>query len=249
MRVATPIRRFALALAFLTRLPVAPAQASEVDVGRSLAFFPLVGLLLGLALAALAALAGVRLPAPVVAVGLVALLALLTGGLHLDGVADVFDALGAPGADRERRLEILRDSRIGAHGATALGFVLLGKVAALQAVVEAGDPSLLVVFPAVARWAAGLVLLGFPYARPEGLGSPFWAHGRASDAAWASVVVLAAVVWLGGNAWLAALATLALLAGFATLATRRFGGITGDVCGAVIELGEVAFLVLALVAA
>lgn len=243
------IRRLALALSFLTRLPVAPDRASEADVGRSLAFFPLVGLLLGLALAALAVVAGARLPAPVVAVGLVALLALLTGGLHLDGVADVFDALGAPGADRERRLEILRDSRIGAHGATALALVLLGKVATVHAVVVAGDLRLLVVFPAVARWAAALLLLAFPYARPHGLGSPFRAHGRPADAAWASAVVLAAVLWLGGGAWLAALATLALLAGLALLATRRFGGITGDVCGAVIELGEVAFLVLVLAAA
>jgi len=242
-------RRLLVAVAFLTRLPSPAARASEEDVGRSLAFFPVVGLVLGAALATGTALGAGRLPDAVVAVLLAALLALLTGGLHLDGVADTFDALGASGADRARRLEILRDSRIGAHGASALALVLLAKVAALEALVASGALATLVVFPAVARWAAALLLVRHPYARERGLGSAFRAHARPSDAALATAVALGATLWVGGGALVAALATLVLLAGFARLAVRRFGGLTGDVYGAAIELGEVAFLVLSLLAA
>ena len=99
---------------------------------------------------------------------------LLTGALHLDGVADTFDALGAPGADRARRLEILRDSRIGAHGATALLFVVAsrGDRAARGARRRARIAPLLV-FPVVARMLAVLVVMLFPYARPSGLGLAF----------------------------------------------------------------------------
>ena len=237
-------RRLALAFAFLTRLPVRAEVGEDSDLGRSLAFFPLVGLVLGLLLAASARLLAGRVPPSVLAVLLVSLHAALSGGLHLDGVADTFDALGAAGADRARRLEILRDSRIGAHGATALVLILLLKVTALHALLASGQGMALIVFPIIGRWAAVLLIVLFPYARERGLGVAFHRHARARDALAASAVVLLAVLALGGHAWLAALTTALLALAFARFAARRFGGITGDVCGAAIELAEVAFLIL-----
>jgi len=122
------------AFAFLTRLPVWRGPLRDEDLGRSVSFFPLVGLVLGLGVTGLAAAVQGHLPPGLIAILLAALLAGLTGGLHLDGVADVFDALGGGRRDRARMLEIMRDSRIGAHGAAALILVLLAKVTALAQV-------------------------------------------------------------------------------------------------------------------
>jgi adenosylcobinamide-GDP ribazoletransferase len=243
---ATFLRRLTLAVAFLTRLPVRAGAAEEVDVGRSVAFFPLVGLVLGSLLALCAALLAGRVNPSVLAVLLVLVHAVSTGGLHLDGVADTFDGLGATGADRARRLEILRDSRIGAHGATALVLVLLLKVTALHALLAAGQGAALIVFPMVGRWAAVLIIMLFPYARVHGLGGAFHRHARTRDALAATAVVAIALLALGPLAWLAAAGAAVAALVLARIALRSFGGITGDVCGAAIELAEVIFLVLIL---
>ena len=118
-----------------------------------MAFFPLVGLVLGLALDGRGRRSPAAWVAVVVAVLLAALLAALTGGLHLDGFADVFDALGGGRGDRARMLEIMRDSRIGAHGAAALALLLIAKVAALAQVVERQRSA--VAAGVSRRWRAG----------------------------------------------------------------------------------------------
>ena len=242
-------RRLAIALAFLTRLPVRVDAGEDEDVGRSVAFFPLVGALLGAALVVLAWLLDGRLPASVVAVLAATLLAALTGGLHLDGVADTFDALGAPGADRTRLLEILRDSRIGAHGAAALLFVVLLKVTVLHGVLAGGHATaVLLAFPALARFVAGLVIVLFAYARPRGLGVAFHAHARPVDVAVAGAIAGVAVLAAGRAAVLGALVATALVLLFVRRVADKLGGITGDVCGAAIELAEVLFLVVVLAA-
>ncbi|HEY8514193.1 MAG TPA: adenosylcobinamide-GDP ribazoletransferase [Candidatus Binatia bacterium] len=243
--MSTFVRRLALALSFLTRLPLARIAGDEVDVGRAVAFFPLVGVVLGTIVAGVAWLLADRLPASVLAVLLVALIAALTGGLHLDGLADTFDALGASG-DAERRLAVLRDSRIGAHGASALLLLVLAKVAALEAHVASGGLAPLVVFPALARAVVPLELVSFSYARPSGLGSAFRAHAKTSDVALALATAAAALLFLGFRGVLAGVATVLLALLFARLAARRFGGLTGDVYGASIELAEALFLVLTL---
>lgn len=240
------MRRIALALSFLTRLPCHPEHATEEDVGRSLAWFPAVGALLGGVLVAVQALLAAELSAPVVAVAMVALLAAATGGIHLDGLADVFDALGATGADRERMLVILRDSRIGAHGATALVLVLIAKSALLAEVLADDRPVLLVAFPAVGRLAAVLDVVLFRYAREHGLGAVFRAHVRGGDVALAAATTLVVVLGAGGAAVVAAVLALAAGLLFARMLARRLGGLTGDAYGATIELVEVLFLSCAL---
>src|SRR3954451_21862996 len=161
------------AFAFLTRLPVWRGPLRDVDLGRSVSFFPLVGLVLGFGLTGLAAALAGHLAPGICAVLLAALLAGLTGGLHLDGFADVFDALGGGRGDRVRMLEIMRDSRIGAHGAAALILLLIAKVAALAQVIERHDLLALLAFPMIGRWLAALLVVLFPYVRAEGLGRAF----------------------------------------------------------------------------
>lgn len=238
------MRAIVAAFAFLTRLPVWRGPLRDADLGRSVSFFPLVGLVLGLALTGLAAaLAGTVSPA-LIAVLLATLLAALTGGLHLDGFADVFDALAGGRGDRARTLEIMRDSRIGAQGAAALTLLLIAKVAALAQVAERRDLLALLAFPTVARWLAALLVVLFPYVRAEGLGRAFSGEAGRVQAGVATAIAIAVVAVLGPGLILPALGTAAGVLAFAFWLHRRLGGLTGDVYGAAVELAEVLMLLL-----
>ncbi len=231
-----------LAAGFLTILPVISAPASESDVAASLAWFPLVGLALGIALAledyALAFFIGHALRSALVVLSMAA----LTGAVHLDGLADTADALGA-GRDRDRALEILRDSRIGSFGAIALFFVLALKVLALAGL--AGPPRLaaLVLAPVASRWSMVAVGYRLEYLRPAGAGSALGLDS-ARNLAIASLVALAAFMPFVSHATLGA----CLAAFLGTFAMRRFyvrwmGGVTGDLIGACGEIVETLVLV------
>lgn len=227
-----------LAIGFLTVLPAPQVADAERVLGRSLLYFPLVGLLLGGLLGGAAlGLGGILPPLPLAAL-LVALEALLTGGLHLDGLADAADGLLSrrPG---EAALEIMRDSRIGAMGAMALVLALLLKVCALAAVPVGLLPACALLMPVVGR-AAILVNLGLlPYARADGLGTGFFAVRSSWHIVLGLATALAFGFLAGGVRGLAAGAGACLLAlGWAGLCRRRLGGATGDTLGAASELAE-----------
>jgi adenosylcobinamide-GDP ribazoletransferase len=239
------VRAAAVAFGFLTRLPIRVADVDERDLGRSVAFFPVVGLALGALLAAAGWLVRGRLPPAAQAVALVALLAWLTGGLHLDGLADVFDGLSGGRGDRSRVLAIMRDPRIGAHGAAALCLVLLAKAAALSALLGASDSWAVMVFPAAARWTAAPLVAFFPYARPQGLGKAFHANARVVHVLIATGLASPAALGMGARAAIPASVALGVALLLALTVQRRLGGLTGDAYGACIEVAEVAFLVAA----
>ena len=233
------------AFAFLTRLPVWRGPLRDVDLGRSVSFFPLVGLVLGFALTGSAAALAGNLAPWLTAVLLVALLAGLTGGLHLDGFADVFDALGGGRGDRARMLEIMRDSRIGAHGAAALNLLLIAKVAGVAQAAERHDLLALLAFPTIGRWLAALLVVLFPYARPDGVGLAFNGEAGRLQGGIATAIAAVTIAVLGPALILPALGAGVVVFAFAFWMHRLLGGLTGDVYGASIELGEVAMLVLA----
>ena len=245
------LRSFTLALAFLTRIPVRTAPAREGELARSLAYFPAVGLAIGAIVACVAWVCRGALPPAVIAVVVVAMLAAVTGGLHLDGLADVFDAWAGGRGDRERMLTIMRDSRIGAVGTVAVALVLIAKVAALTELLgrsgARGDATLAIVLtcPAAARWAVVPLVAFFPYARSQGLGVAFRSDRGIPAVLIATAIALGLALWLGAVwAFLAALAAAALFGTWVYLPLR---GLTGDVYGAAIEIAEVAFLVTATV--
>ncbi|HMF44482.1 MAG TPA: adenosylcobinamide-GDP ribazoletransferase [Polyangia bacterium] len=238
------MRAVVAAFAFLTRLPVWRGPLRDADLGRSVSFFPLVGLVLGLALTGLAAALANTVASPLIAVLLATLLAALTGGLHLDGFADVFDALAGGRGDRARTLEIMRDSRIGAQGAAALILLLIAKVATLAQVADRHDLLALLAFPTVARWLAALLIVLFPYVRAEGLGRAFSGAAGRVQAAVATGITVVVVAVLGPPLILPALGTAAGVLAFAFWLHRRLGGLTGDVYGAAVELAEVLMLLL-----
>lgn len=244
---------FLRAIGLLTVLPVRPRWDERTVPGRAMAFYPLTGTLIGGALAGLAFLLG-KTPLPEAAALLPAALVLaawvgITGGLHLDGWADCCDALFVP-ASRERRLEILRDPRLGSFGAIGLVLLLFVKLAAIEGImVSPARPWVLLSVPAVARWVLVLAARSFPLARPDGMAAHFRQGLGAREVAIATATVLlvaALATALTGSRGLIALvvAPLAMLV-VASLAMGRLGGLTGDVYGAIIEAAETASLIAA----
>lgn len=233
-----------IAIGFLTRLPVPHAPYAEASFSRALGWFPLVGAALGGLLFAAALGIAPWFAVHVQAVLVVALWALLTGGLHLDGLADVADGWSGGRGDRERTLAIMRDPHIGAHGAAALSLFLLAKVATVAELCTHAGQRTLLLAPLLGRFVVVGLVVAFPYAREQGLGTAFRRHARATDWLLGSLCVAAALVWAGRPYLLPAALTALLIGLMALLASRRLGGLTGDVYGAAIELAELVFLLV-----
>jgi adenosylcobinamide-GDP ribazoletransferase len=241
-------RAAAAAVSFLTRIPLGRRFAlDEADVARGVLLFPIVGSGVGAAVGGAALLFHAALPAfPAAALALV-LGAVLTGGLHLDALADIADALGAD--SRERALQIMRDPGIGAFGATALGLDLLLKASAIAALLHHGRLVLvLLVAGALSRAIAPSLALALPYARSEpGPGGVL--SGRLSSLSAIGSLVLGAglgVLLLGGRGAIMVGAIFGLAVVLAAGFRRWLGGITGDALGAAVELTETLALLVAL---
>lgn len=234
---------FWIALQFLSSLPVSlPGMPEPRQMGRSLLFYPAVGLLFGLLLwAASALLQGVA--APLQAALLLALWVLLSGALHLDGLADSADAWLGGFGDRERTLQIMKDPRSGPIAVVTLVLVLLLKFCALWVLVERGAGAWLVLAPVVGRAAMLGLFLCTPYVRAGGLGSALAEHLPRRAAGWVLLGSALACLVLGG--WLALWLLLVAALVFAFLRRqmcRRLGGTTGDTAGALLELLELGVL-------
>jgi adenosylcobinamide-GDP ribazoletransferase len=234
-----------LAFAFLTRFPMPLGEVSPPQLGAAVAFFPLVGVVLGLVQLLALALFPESFDANLIGVALVALGALLTGALHLDGLADVFDGLGGGRGDSRRVLEIMRDPHIGSIGATALVLVLLGKVFASANAASHGLWPAVFIAPVCARCAAVLLIRAFPYARGEGLGRSFHDHAKPKHVAIAAGTTLVAIVASGTAVILPAVIGFAFSAVIGMWVRWRAGGLTGDAYGAAIELCELGVLLAA----
>ena len=237
------MKAFFVALQFLTLCPWPMGSERSDDVlGRSAIFFPVIGLILGLILVLVNFVLEPFASSGLLSVLLVAILAVLTGGLHLDGVGDTFDGLGA-GGDRERRLSIMDDSRTGTFGLIAIVLVLLFKIHALQS-MDVDRWRALLVAPVLGRWA--MVLLGYrSKAAKPGLGANLVDHLETTHFLFATVLtlLLVAALWRANGivmmAWVAVFTTASKI-----YFHRRLGGVTGDTFGAVGELSETSVMVL-----
>lgn len=231
---------FWIALQFLSSLPVRlPGMPSPEASGRSLLFYPAVGLLFGVLLwAASALLAGT--PVLLHAALLLALWVVLSGGLHLDGLADSADAWLGGFGDRERTLLIMKDPRSGPMAVVTLMLVLLLKFCALLALLEQGQQAALMLAPILARAAMLGLFMTTPYVRAGGLGQALADHLPRRAGAWLLAgVALVSLAFCG--VWI----SLLVLAGFVALRRqmiKRLGGTTGDTAGAMLELLELLLL-------
>jgi adenosylcobinamide-GDP ribazoletransferase len=239
---------FRIAGAFLTVLPVARELSMEPPrLGRSMAFFPAVGLVLGLALVVLNWVLTPLIPRAVLDCLLILILIALTGALHLDGIADLIDGL-AGGKDKASVLRIMKDSRVGAMGVVGLVMVLLLKYLSLYNTPLDMKSGALIFAPAAGRWVQVVLASFCRYVRSEGgTGGAFVEHVGEREALIATgTLLLAAIVLFGMKGFF-----LIFLLGLAVMALIRYfeirlGGVTGDVLGASTELIEVFTLLLVL---
>ncbi len=233
------MRKLLLAFGFLTVVPV-PVGGSvrEDELAGAMAWFPLVGLFLGAAAAALYAVTGLVSDSLVRDFLPLAFLVLVTGNLHGDGLMDSADGL-LSGRPIDRTLEIMKDSRVGSHGVTAGFLSLLAKIVFLRALAPGPALTALVLAPVIGRWSQVHAAANCPYVRPRGTGV-FTTHLGRREVITASALTLAAsLVTLGWSG--------IVLVGSAFLGTnaaerylkKKLGGVTGDTLGALNECVEI----------
>lgn len=235
------------AVTFLTRVPLGrwvPVDARAVAAGAPL--YPLVGACVG-ALGGVAADAGARsLPVAVAAVLAVALVILLTGGMHVDAFADTADSLG--GTTVERRLAIMRDHAVGAFGATAIALSVVLQVALVAELARRGETaSAWTAAAAASRWAPVAAAWALPYARGEGEGLAPARSGRAT--AVGLLLTTAVCLTVAGSGGVLIVGAAVLVAAVSVVCSRRLiGGVTGDTLGATAQVAELAALTVAVAA-
>lgn len=240
-------RQFLAMLQFLTRIPVKERWCDGVELkeySRGIVCFPLVGLVMGLLTALVWWTVMPHVCALVAAIAVVIAHIMLTGGLHLDGLADSCDGLFSV-RSRERILEIMRDSRIGTNGALALIVAVVLRTALIYQMSADGLPvlALLIVTPVVGRGMMAVMMYRQAYARESGMGNLF--IGKISEGRFGVTLLLmtALVLFIGGlSSLFALLVTLLFVFGFRRFVASRIGGQTGDTLGAACELSELVFL-------
>ncbi len=233
------MKHFYLALAFLTRIPVpAMAQVDAADFGRSALYYPLVGLMLGALLCIPLMLFPTASPILLAAV-ITVLWAMMTGGLHLDGVADGADAwLGGLG-DEEKTHRILKDPLVGAAGVIAICSIVLLKFAALTVLIEHNRWEAIVFAPFLGRSTILLLFITTPYVRRSGLATAIIDYLPRRIALFVLSGCLLAgciyawqgILWLLVGVWL-----------LRRLMIQRLQGCTGDTAGATVEVSEVLWM-------
>lgn len=235
--------RLVNAARYLTIVPIPGAKTAHEGPGAAAAWFPVVGLAIGAGLAIVDQVTS-ALFAPLLAASLtVTAWKLVTGGLHLDGLADCFD--GLVGRDPAHRLAIMHDSRIGAFGAIGLVLFLLLEIAAVSGVDPRVRGHALILAPVVGRAMPPVVARVFPAAGP-GHGASFRAElGRVAPVVAVVLALVVAVPTMGARGVLALALAAAVALALGLFMSRRLGGVSGDVHGAVIELSEVVVLLTA----
>ncbi len=244
-----------LAIGFLTVLPVRVRDATMREVGRAGMWFPIVGFFMGLTVGAIH-LVFLQFFAPLLAATLTVVSWIaLTGGLHLDGLADCCDGLFVS-ASPERRLEIMRDPRVGSFGAIGLVLIIALKIIAINSIITFQTPApifgifhtyfpigVFVLAMTISRWVILLVALQ-PQARANSMGAEF-AHGITRRTIIIAAIMPMLFVIIGLTAWqmlVAIIAAHAITFIAIRFARARLGGITGDVMGLTVEISEVIIL-------
>jgi adenosylcobinamide-GDP ribazoletransferase len=237
--------RFLAALQFLTIIPLPWRRGvSPENLALSTGYFPLVGLIIGLLLTSLNWLLGWFLPTAVVHVLLIIFLAVISGALHLDGLADTCDGM-AGGKSPEERWQVMDDSRVGSFGIISVCCLLLLKYVSLNNIPQSLVTASLLLMPVVSRWAMVYAIFVYPYAKPSGLGKVFkqgikWL--QFVTATLMALAVAAALFQLAGLAIMLGIWVIVVI--MAIYLKRKFSGLTGDTYGAINEVAEVCVLLL-----
>lgn len=245
LRVSTRTRMQPLIIAFqlLTRIPIPVAvERSAKNQGYSILFYPLVGATMGGLLLLLALLLSTQ-PLALQAALVLILWVMLSGGLHLDGLADSADAWVGGMGDRKRMLEIMKDPTSGPMGVTAIVLILLLKWSALVALLDEGMVTLMLWAPLLARTLLIGLFQTTTYLREGGMGEEL-SRNIPRTVAWLLQLSVLFVALIAGLHWAVMLFYLTIVIFYRWLVVQQLGGITGDVAGAMVEKMEALLLVL-----
>jgi adenosylcobinamide-GDP ribazoletransferase len=232
--------RLVMAVRYLTIVPIPGWASAREGPGTAAGWFPVVGLAIGAVVLVVDRAASAIFAPLLAALITVAAWKILTGGLHLDGLADSLDGLG--GHDVEHRLALMRDGRIGAFGAIGLVLFLMLLIAAVSGIEPGARGGAVLAAPVVGRTMPPVLGRIFPAAR-SGHGAAFRAQlGPVAPIAAPALALVIAFAALGVHGIVALAVALGLALALGASMTRRLGGITGDVHGAAVELAEAAVL-------
>lgn len=233
---------------FLTRIPIKTQnQWSPDSFSQSVKFFPIIGGIIGLLLAGIVygaqALWGTNLPMHLLAIGLILIEIIITGGLHCDGLMDTIDGVFS-GKPREKMLEIMKDSRVGAFGAMSFCLLIFIKYSLIMDMDSMLLPLAILVMPIVGRMAVVVAITLYPYARAEGLGKAFYQSAHKYTLYVAGILSSLLLIPLGKIVIISGVIGIAFAFLFSEYVSKRLGGLTGDVYGAIIELTEIVTLLV-----
>ncbi|SJZ37319.1 adenosylcobinamide-GDP ribazoletransferase [Selenihalanaerobacter shriftii] len=244
------ITRLIIALQFLTRIPInIKVKFTPKNMAKSMVFYPIIGSGIGLVLIGLNLLFGLFWSDLVIKALILISLIIITGGLHLDGYMDTIDGIFS-GRRKERMLEIMRDSRVGAHGVTGAFVLLLLKFVFLMELTDQIQIETLILMPTLSRWAMVYASAFYPYARKEeGLGKAHAELVGKREVMFASLwTVILAGLLLAFNGILLFILIWIITVIIIKVITKRIQGLTGDCYGAINELVELfTLLVLTLI--
>jgi adenosylcobinamide-GDP ribazoletransferase len=236
---------------FLTIIPVPfhredwNKPLSQEQFTKSLVYYPLIGLIIGLILCAAYWLFSAIMPEIMIPGFILGLAIYLTGGLHLDGLIDTFDGLAGGHRSAERRKQIMKEPGVGAVGVVAFGVIILLKYAALAGIGESSIYQALIIMPVFSRWAMVVAVIGYPYAREQGMGKLLQQGGGSGILMLATLITLGIGLIVGGWQSLIILAAVVgVVIVIARTMQRKIGGLTGDSYGTINEISEVAVLTL-----
>ena len=238
---------FLIALQFITTLPIkANLNYSEKNIASSMVYYPLVGTIIGFILVVFNLLLSKIIPDLLVNIILLIIWISLSGGIHLDGLADSFDGLFG-GKDKKKILEIMRDSSIGVYGVLALFLILLLKYVLLIELPIQDKNMILMIAPTLSRLSMVLAVYYFPYARKEGFGKTYKLYLKRNHVilafVWTVIISITLLFWQG-----IVLIITGLLFSFviSKFITNKIDGLTGDNYGAINEIVEVLTLLIAI---
>ncbi|VAX09900.1 Cobalamin synthase [hydrothermal vent metagenome] len=240
------MRSFIIAIQFLTRIPVPGlGEIGEHEVGRSLAYYPLVGLVIGVLLSAFNWILA-DTPAGLQAGLILALWVLITGALHLDGLADSADAWIGGLGNKERTLQIMKDPRCGPAAVVLVVLLLLIKFSALQVLIENEQWQILILSPLLARTSLPLLFQTTAYVRKGGIGSAMAEHVSSFEGILLPMLIsLTIIIMMGWSGLVLILSIMGVFILLRAMMMQRLDGITGDTAGALVEVIEMLVLVVA----
>jgi adenosylcobinamide-GDP ribazoletransferase len=234
---------FYVAILFLTRIPFPQIELDEGKIGSSLPFFPCAGAVIGGILSLIYILGQKVLPHEVVAGLIVVISIIITGGMHLDGFADTMDALFCYG-DREKKLAVMKDSRIGAYGVIGIVSVILLKYVLVVSLPQTYLMQSLIGFPILSRWMMTFSIVFYPYIREKGLGKAFTSQKNSAFIIASIATITIMYIMLGLKSLIVIIGVFMAGLFFILYLTRQFGGMTGDTYGATNEFCEIIALLM-----